>query len=478
MKWCFILNNAQYLMELLGKLSYQIIREGDECVAIANCKITEYDMRKYFPKDIKFLSKVDWCLKNYKKGQKIFDDFSWKEFFPSFDRKSRLKLLRFDFDKSVEMVSQIYQFVDYIFKSEKPDLFINEPPVDLFKEIIYHFCKKNKATYFGLMIMGLEKRVAVYDLEYTCSLYEKTFKQKLNLTEEEKKLVQDLIKNFPSFPQPPSYMVESVSHFERVNLTEYYLKRIKKVYESRLKYLLNRKKFKPFDYESESILKSMVQAPLNAVERKIRILLQSNIFEHLNNNDNFFLFPLHWQPECSTSLQATYYCDQLSTIRNIAFTLPFPYKLYVKEHPAAVGTRPGNFYKELKKIPNIVLISPYEDGKNLIKKSQGVIVLTSDMGTEAAFLGKLVYVLGEVFYSYHPFCRKVKNFEELRQKIKDDLNNRPNIGNLEDLNLRFLVSCFSNTFSGELLFDSEKNDPNDYKEIYNSLKKIFYDLRK
>ena len=84
MKWCFLLDPA-YLIGFLSRLSQQVIKEGDECIVIANSKISEYELKKHFPKEVKLLSKVDWCLKNYKRNQEEFSDLSWKEFFSTFD---------------------------------------------------------------------------------------------------------------------------------------------------------------------------------------------------------------------------------------------------------------------------------------------------------------------------------------------------------------------------------------------------------
>jgi capsule polysaccharide modification protein KpsS len=160
----------------------------------------------------------------------------------------------------------------------------------------------------------------------------------------------------------------------------------------------------------------------------------------------------------------------LNTVKNIAFTLPFPYKLYVKEHPASVGLRPKSFYKKFKKLPNVVLISPEENIESIIKKSSGIITLTSTVGMEAALVGKPVYVLGNVSYSYHPLCRKPRNFEDLKNNIEKDLVDKINTDNLEDINCRFIISSFRNTIHGSIVSASREKDINDYKLIYEKIK--------
>ena len=141
MKWCFLLQDDFYLPEFLGRLSHQVVQEGDECIVAVNSKLAEYDKQKYFSENARFLSKVDWCAKNYKRNRENrFNNLSWKEFFSTFDRKA--KILHFDYNKSVEIISQLCQFFDFVLQKEKPELIISEPPSNVSNVIAYHLCKK------------------------------------------------------------------------------------------------------------------------------------------------------------------------------------------------------------------------------------------------------------------------------------------------------------------------------------------------
>ncbi len=211
-------------------------------------------------------------------------------------------------------------------------------------------------------------------------------------------------------------------------------------------------------------------------KRKFKILSHRRFFEKYEKDEKFFLFPLHFQSEASTSVYATYYCDQINAINNIAFSLPFPYKLYVKEHPAAVGTRQKDYYKKLKEIPNVVLISPYENVENIIKDSFGVITLTSTVGLESALAGKPVYILGSVFYSYHPLCKTPKNFEELKAQLEKDVVEKSEAQNLEGINASFIISYFRNTIEGSIAVSSFGQDTNNYSSIYKEIKKIIHGI--
>ena len=475
MKWCFLVNNVDLLMEFSGKLAAQALNEGDEVVLVFNSKMAEYIKRKYFPKSVKVISKVDWLVKNYKKDQKAFKNIFWKDFFPTFERKHNL--LNLNYENSKDIVSQLYQFFDFLFKDENPDIVVNEAPANIFTNIAYHFCEKYNKNYLGFIGSRFDDKIDIYDKKHTCSLYKKTFEDLTddNILKTEKQFAENFIKDFISHKKLLSYMDFQASLSSSTGFLRY-LKREVKMMPYWSKYVLNHLHFGKFDYESETGFKYKLFYPVRSIIRKFRSAFFNKKFDYLSDDDEFFLYPLHFHPEASTLVQATYFSDQLNTIKNIAFSLPFPYKLYVKEHPASVGTRPANFYKEIRKLPNAVLISPEENVENLVKKSTGVVTLTSTIGIEAALAGKRVYVLGDVFYTYHPLCVKVTGFEDLRQKIDDDAAINKSIENLKEKNIRFVLSYFKNTVSGSILDASKKEDTNNYPQIYRYIKNMFFKI--
>lgn len=468
MKWCFIVNDAPFLMEFFGRLAHQIVKEGDACLVILTSKISEYTKKQYFPKNAEFISKVDWSIKNFDPEKKEFGELSWRDFYPSFDRVKHPKL---DYKEAIDKVLQEYQFFKFVFETEKPDVALSEPPVGIINEVVYYFSKKHGIPFFGFLESRFDERIDVYDLEWTDSRYEPTFEKlrERDVLQGERAFVQEYFDKFLSHKESPSFMKHQKIYFSNLGLIWHYVERIHEIGGVLLRYFRNRRRFRRYDYESEAVFLQRIRTFFAIGKRQFRIFSQKGFFDFLNDDDNFFVFPLHLQPEATTSVLAMYYVDQLNTIRNIAFTLPFPYKLYVKEHPSAVGMQKDSFYAKLKKIPNVVLIAPGENVEQLIKQSSGVIVLTSTVGMEAALAGKPVYVLGNVFYTYHPLCRKVKNFDELRKAIQTDMDRRPDTSNLDSINLRFITSYLRNTLSGSIFSAASDSDINDYPRLYKEL---------
>jgi len=471
MKWLFLVNNADFLFEFLGKVSRQLINEGDECLAVIHSKISEYERMKFFPKEVKRISKVDWCLKNYDSNKKEFGDLSWRELYIIYDRFS---LYKYDYEKSLEIISQFYQFLEDVLLKEKPDAVVGEAPAGLFGQIAYYFCKKNNIVFHGLVESRIAGRIDIYDLEWTDLSYEKTFHAltKENILPEEKTFAKNFIENFIDHKTIyASYFLCKV-RFSPLEFIAHYVKRLKESGSMLLRYFIERRNFKNFDYESDIIFKQELTAPFRTIKRNFKFYLQKKVFNKPDPKDTYFFFPLQYEPEASTLVLATYYSNQLATIKNVAMTLPLPHKLYLKEHPGSIGARANNFYKEIKKIPNAVLLSSEESTPAIIAGSMGVITMTSTVGMEAAMAGKSVYVLGNVFYSYHPLCRKIVNFDDLKNKIKEDQKTKPENLNLENDNIRFIVSYVRNNIAGNIFIGDGTNDKNDYKLICRSLREM------
>ncbi len=471
MKWCFLVTYNLF-MEFLGKLAHQVIEKGDECFLIFNDKISEFSQKQYFPEGAKSISIVDWCKENYKEEQSNFGDLSWKDFFADFNR---FCLYDMGFESATKLISQKYQFFDFFLNREKPDVVIYEPPSGTSSEILYGLCKKYGILYLGLLYAKVSGKVDVRDLKYTCSKYEKTFREIDNIPEQERDTIKKFIEDFLSHSKVPPYVKPERIYRKEIDVFSFYLRKSMKMLPFWLKYLSKRGFLKSFDKESDAHLKMRINYPFHVFFVRFKKIFQGNKYDSPNIKDSFFFFPLQSQPEASTLVNATYFYDLVNTVKNIAFALPFPYKLYVKEHPQVKGDRPWNFYKEIKKIPNVVLISPFENVGNLIEKSLGVITLTSTIGLEAALIGKPTYVLGDVLYEYHPLCQKLKSFAELKKRIEQNLIEKPSSPNLEEVNTRFVSSYFRNLIDGDIgfIFRSKKVDTNDYGKMYEDIKKLF-----
>lgn len=130
-------------------------------------------------------------------------------------------------------------------------------------------------------------------------------------------------------------------------------------------------------------------------------------YNKADKTKKYVYFPLHYQPESSTLVCASKYEKQLFFIDSWAKSLPSDTVLYVKEHYTLLGNRELSFYKEIQKYPNVILIDPLEDSRQLILGAVAVTTLTGTAGFEAMLLGKPVIICGNVFYENAPGVIKI-----------------------------------------------------------------------
>ncbi len=142
------------------------------------------------------------------------------------------------------------------------------------------------------------------------------------------------------------------------------------------------------------------------------------------DNMKFAFYPLHLEPEMSVLVWGRPYLNQIELIRMIAISLPFNWKLVVKDHPKNPFYRKSNFYKKLLEIPNVLFVEHDMPTNEIIKRSQMVITLCGFVGFEALCLKKPAIALAGCIYEYMPksMFRKVDDMRELAEEIKDLLD--------------------------------------------------------
>jgi len=112
----------------------------------------------------------------------------------------------------------------------------------------------------------------------------------------------------------------------------------------------------------------------------------------------YIYYPLHVEPESTTMILSEHMTNQLSLIEHLSKNLPAGWKLLVKEHIPMLGRRPAGFYKRIRHIPDVHMISPFEDTFTLIKNAKIVCVLSGTAGWEAIQLGIPIIIFGKAQY--------------------------------------------------------------------------------
>jgi len=143
--------------------------------------------------------------------------------------------------------------------------------------------------------------------------------------------------------------------------------------------------------------------------------------KYKKKSNGFYIFPLHYHPEASTSVEAFGYSDDICFIEALRNSIPANHDLVVREHPNAIGIRPKKFYKKIMELPDVYLDAA-SGIYDLVKESNGVITLGGTLGFEAAVLGVHAYTFVRSFYCLSNNVFYVANIADLSDRIIDTYN--------------------------------------------------------
>jgi hypothetical protein len=127
--------------------------------------------------------------------------------------------------------------------------------------------------------------------------------------------------------------------------------------------------------------------------------------------------PLHFVPEATVNYWTNNVelIDYENVLTKVLDILNENYAIAAKEHPAAMGTRTANFYRQLLTYKNVTLIHSNFSSHELIRTSDAVLTWTGTVGLEAALRGKAVIVLGDPYYFMEGYFKKIYSLDDLRK---------------------------------------------------------------
>jgi len=134
---------------------------------------------------------------------------------------------------------------------------------------------------------------------------------------------------------------------------------------------------------------------------------------------DYIYFALHQSPERTTMPEGGIFFDQISAIKLLRKSVPKNIKIYVKEHPNQFWLKDSTietlyfkgikFYKELKNINNLELLSNKIRSDEIIKNAICTATITGTSGWESIKAGKKAIVFGYPWYSSHKDCLSIVN---------------------------------------------------------------------
>lgn len=330
---------------------------------------------------------------------------------PSYTHEEMLKMVQVH-------AKRIAAFLD----REKPDFLFTAQPGAIGTILLYHLARERGIPTLVVMFPGVEARTCL-SRRYNRLTFVEDAMQKHNSLAREKvpywKEAEEFIKSFRSAPRVYSQVYNAVpaatrsAHFKFL-VPRNFLRSIKTIFGMYVYWRQNKD-----DYSAIH----PVHHVLDRIKRKSRLLIgYDDMYGQLPSDVPFVFFPLHLEPEVAITLQSPFFSDQLAVVRHVAQSLPAGYKLVVKEHPQMLGFRPRSFFKELRKIPNVVVVHPRLRALDIIPRAELIVTLAGTAGFEAVLLKKPVVTFGEVFYNALSTVKRSLIPEELPGLVRSQLN--------------------------------------------------------
>ena len=175
-----------------------------------------------------------------------------------------------------------------------------------------------------------------------------------------------------------------------------------------------KKKFRKINFNKrffkDLIINFLVKIKL--IYRETDLVLDKKYFSNLKNleksldeideikkNKKMIYFPMHWQPELSTSILGGNYEDQLVALERLNVFLKNDWIVVVKENTLQRSyQRKDFFFRRFKNLKNIYFIDNKINSKDVIEKADVVATISGTAGIEALLKSRKCMVFGSSWY--------------------------------------------------------------------------------
>ena len=161
-----------------------------------------------------------------------------------------------------------------------------------------------------------------------------------------------------------------------------------------------------YSYSTVNFLKECLKKPYRL---PVALLRYFNAFQYRkemsaltvqpDSDEQFIYFPLHLQPELTTSALGGEFSDQITAIEALSQMLPENVYVYVKENPKQTEANRGKlFFRRIRHLKNVRFVSRFYNSTELINRSIAVAVINGTAGWESLFLNKPVLTFGYAWF--------------------------------------------------------------------------------
>lgn len=385
-----------------------------------------------------------------KKSNQCYLDIDFLNEFARYELQAIKMMDRMDFDRYSFNFMERERHYHHLLKCwmavlelYKPDLIVSAVnPHRVYDYVLYLLCKKQGIPFINLQYSmcrdWIWSNMNIYSVG---DKFENSYNKYLsegNLTKEDlpveiREQYEKVLKDYKE--AVPDYMKKHASdnkkQFNIFSLCKIYLNKYKLFGKNGL--LSNRsvqtlmRKRKGYSLEEgRNGLYESINQKLKQISycKKMRNLYESLTVEPVKGED-YILFPLHYQPEETTSPSGDMFVNQLLCIETLLKNTPPTVFIYVKEHPTQYmpqmlgqTCRIKEFYTDLIKNPRIKLMSLELDTYSLMRNAKAVATVTGTVGWEAIMHRIPVIIFGMIWYEKMPGVLRITDSNSA-SKIED-----------------------------------------------------------
>lgn len=299
----------------------------------------------------------------------------------------------FDHDTMLSIVQTLIEEQSRFLDEQNPDIIFSMDIADIGKYCLYLLAKKRNIPMHIFRTTKIKNYIEVSE-----NLFEPSEKLKKTYKDYALKNIQD-----DSFFEAKEYLEKVKKEFiryegmifipsKRKTKGQPLFRKWRNILRSEKNY---RKHYREDHHVTGNLIPMIYKDYLTPWKNAYQCYRLKKYFVRLENvQGSFAFYPMQSEPEIATLVWGKACMNQIEVIRNIARSLPLGMKLLVKEHPRSMGYRKFGYYEKILQIPNVCLVEPDQEVRNIIQKSTIVISISTFVGFEAVLLEKPSIMLG------------------------------------------------------------------------------------
>ncbi len=389
-----------------------IVANQENLSFFQNQQVVEFKKLIYYPEC--YIKKSSFNIETLKNYEQKYDLHLWLDIFTerSF-YKFWTDFHKFTKDEILSITENSISFFVDILEKFKPKLVLmQQAGENISNLLLYRIAKKMKIKILMPVPIHTHNTIVISDNIVGREISDEFKKLIKNFTNESEIYDEEFLKksNMMDTINVQLKFNSSATFSQKIN---HYIKRLSHNPEPIYKNI-GKTKLKMIKYKYQNHFK---------VKKRKQFLDNKSI--KLIEDQKFIYCPLQSEPEARILTESPFYSNQIALIENIAKSIPIDLVLYVKEHPIQKTKlwRSIEDYKKILALPNVKLVHPSVDSKELIAKSQGVIILSGSVGFEALFYKKPIILFGDEYYDELSMVTKILSLTTLPDVISIALSN-------------------------------------------------------